>query len=100
MSDRLPGSSHSNPLWHRGFAIWSATDDRDRHIFIWCHEAADLEDLYDRRHGDAPTIQQARADIDEFLWCEEFNAAQCAKGPAALVDLYAELEAAGKGGMK
>jgi len=67
MSDRLPGSAASNPLYHRGFAIWSATDDRDRHIFIWCHPSAELADLYDRRHGDAPTIQQARADIDAYL---------------------------------
>lgn len=98
MSDRLPGSSASNPIWHRGYAIWYATDDRDRHIFIWCHEAADLEDLYDRRHGDAPTIQQARADIDEFLACQEFNAEQRRKsGLAAARALYAAI---GRGGMK
>src|SRR3954471_11511538 len=98
MSDRLPGSSHSNPLYHRGFAIWSCTDDRDRHIFIWCHEAADLDDLYDRRHGDAPTIQQARAEIDEYLSCQEFNAEQRRKtGLSAARALY---EAIGGGGMK
>lgn len=95
MSDRLPGSAASNPLYHRGFAIWSATDDRDRHIFIWCHEAADLDDLYDRRHGDAPTIQQARADIDAFLAAEHFNAEQRNKGVAAATDLYSELASLG-----
>lgn len=67
MSDRLPGSSYDNPIWHRGFRIWSASDDRDRHIFIWCHEEAELADLYDRRHGDAPTVHEARAAIDAFL---------------------------------
>lgn len=100
MSDRLPGSAASNPLWHRGFAIWGATDDRDRHIFIWCHESADLDDLYDRRHGDAPTIQQARADIDSFLAEQEFNAEQRSKGVVSLTDFYADLESIGAGSLK
>jgi hypothetical protein len=83
MSDRLPGSCHHNPIWHRNFRIWQCHDDQGRQIFIWCHDDADLDDLYDRRHGDAPNIQQARADIDALAACNEFNAEQCRKDGAA-----------------
>jgi len=86
MSDRLPGSSASNPLYHRGFAIWSATDDRDRQIFIWCHPSAEMDDLYDRRHGDAPSLHQARKDIDNFLAEQAEIAAQRSLSISSLTD--------------
>jgi hypothetical protein len=96
----LPGTHYDDPIWHRGFRIWLCHDEQDRALYAWASEDADLDDPLDRRHGDAPTIQQARADIDDYLGCQEFNAEQRAKGPAALVDLYSDLEAAGRGGMK
>jgi len=100
MSDRLPGSSPHNPIWHRGFAIWSATDDHDRHIFIWCHEQAELEDLYDRRHGDAPSLHEARAAIDNFLNDQGEIAMQRSRNVVSLADFSAALEAAGSGAIK
>lgn len=67
MSDRLPGSSYYNPIWHRGWRIWSCFDVFERQAFAYAHEDADLEDDTDRRHGEAQTIHQARAEIDAYL---------------------------------
>lgn len=64
---RLPGSGYFNPIWHRGFRIWACKDGWDRLVYAWAHDAADMDDQMDRRHGEAGSLHQARADIDGYL---------------------------------
>jgi hypothetical protein len=72
MTDRLPGSSFSNPIKHRGWLIF--LDDCAGTYpmgYAFVHEDYDPTPLYaddgpsDHRHGWARTLDQAKAEIDE-----------------------------------
>ena len=68
MSDRIPGSSASNPIRHRDWVIYvsEARDWPDQ--FFFAHD--DWEpDTIDDRHGYARSVDEAKHAIDIF---EEF----------------------------
>ncbi len=69
MSDRLPGTTWSNPIWHRDYRIY--IDDcggTRRDGFGFAHDDYDgAEDGNDDRHGWAPTLVEAKAEIDALI---------------------------------
>lgn len=72
MTDRLPGSSWSNPEMYRGWRIYS-DDCAGTHPpgFAFTHEDYDPTPQYaddgpsDNRHGWARTMAEAKAEIDQ-----------------------------------
>jgi hypothetical protein len=74
MTDRLPGSSFSNPIKHRGWLIF-LDDCAGTHPmgYAFVHEDYDPTPLYaddgpsDQRHGWERTLDAAKAEID----CQE-----------------------------
>lgn len=81
MSDRLPGSSWDNPIWYRGYRIYPGEPETSHKFSIaYCHDDYDgAEDANDGRAGYAPSIAEAKQDID---------------------DKEGDLELAGAGGLK
>ena len=69
MSDRIPGTSWDNPIWHRDYRIY--LDDRagtHRLGYGFTHDDYDgAEDGNDHRHGWALTLAEAKAEIDEQI---------------------------------
>lgn len=66
MSDRLPGSSYSNPIMHRGWRIY-LSDLAVVHGYEWdyVHDDYDgADDANDHRCGQAHTVEEAKAEID------------------------------------
>lgn len=69
MSDRLPGSSYSNPIWHRGWRIYLNSEDLGIASFTYAFEHDDFdgaEDSNDTRCGHAATVDEAKTEIDEY----------------------------------
>ena len=65
MSDRIPGSSYENPIWYRGYRIYTA-DTAPRGLdWAFVHED---HDIGDSRSGYACSIDDAKGEID---WMEE-----------------------------
>lgn len=73
MSDRIPGTTWSNPIWHGKWRIYR--DDcagTCREGFAFTHDDYDPTPVYaddgpsDYRHGWAPTLVEAKAEIDVF----------------------------------
>lgn len=65
MSDRLPGSSWSNPVWHGRWRIYHSHNHF--HDFAFCHDDFDgADDANDNRYGSARTVEEAKAAIDEM----------------------------------
>jgi hypothetical protein len=71
VSDRFPGTTYDNPIWHRGYRIFiddCAGTRRDGYAF--CHDDYDPTPLHsddgpsDHRHGWERTVDQAKAAID------------------------------------
>jgi hypothetical protein len=95
MSDRIPGSSFSNPITHRGWNIW-ADDCAGTHPmgYAFAHDDYDPTPMYaddgpsDHRHGWARTVEQAKAEIDEHE--DEREAELRAADRAAVVAPFAE----------
>ena len=63
MSDRIPGSAYSNPLWHRGYRIYVSDSPLPSEGYFYAHD--DWEpDTLDGRFGYAGTVDQAKGEID------------------------------------
>lgn len=64
MSDHITGSSYHNPIWHRGYRIYVATDGP--YAYAYAHDDYDgADDSKDNRAGYANTVEEAKAEIDE-----------------------------------
>lgn len=82
MSDRLPGSSYYNPIWHRGWRVYLNHQDLGIPSFTYAFEHDDFDctdEGADDRCGHAATVEGAKAQIDAY---------------------QLELELAGAGGIK
>lgn len=86
MSDRLPGSSHSNPIQYRGWNIALCTCGASdvlghSHQYEYAHEDYDGAPLEsgggagDSRCGHASTVESAKREIDDYE--EDHEAAGC-----------------------
>ena len=74
MSDRLPGSSHSNPFRYRGFNIVVNSHGYPAPDYVWYAEDFDgADDSLDTRCGWASTVEECKREIDE--WIEEHKTA-------------------------
>jgi hypothetical protein len=71
MSDRYPGTTYDNPIWHRDYRIFlddCAGTRSDGYAF--CHDDYDPTPVHaddgpsDHRHGWAKTVDAAKAEID------------------------------------
>lgn len=71
MSDRIPGTTYDNPIWHRGYRIF--VDDRagtHPQGYAYVHDDYDPTPVHsgdgpsDHRHGWERTIEQTKAAID------------------------------------
>lgn len=67
MNDRIPGSTWDNPIWYKGYRIYIGEPQYGNEFtFAFTHDDFDgAPDSKDRRHGYAPTIEAAKAEIDE-----------------------------------
>ncbi len=69
MSDRIPGATWDNPIWHRDYRIY--VDDcagTQRQGYGFAHDDYDgAEDSNDNRHGWAQTLAEAKAEIDALI---------------------------------
>lgn len=70
MSDRIPGSSWSNPIWHGKWRIYVGGEmPGENYAFV--HDDYDGADVAfdvasrDDRYGYARTVEEAKAEIDE-----------------------------------
>ena len=73
MSDRIPGSTWDNPIWHRNWRIY--LDDcagTARVGYAFTHDDYDPTPIHaddgpsDDRHGWEPSLAGAMAEIDSF----------------------------------
>lgn len=70
MSDRLPGSSQSNPIVYRGWNIGPGDAEMGHnHAIEYAH--ADYDDTmhadpFDSRHGYAASVEDAKRAIDAY----------------------------------
>lgn len=72
MNDRIPGTTWDNPIWHKGYRIY-LSDLYETHGFEYdyAHDSYDgAPDARDGRCGQAHTVEQAKAEIDERVECE------------------------------
>jgi len=69
MSDRIPGSSYDNPIWHGKWRIylsawninWTGCE------YEFCHDDYDgADDANDNRYGFAVSVKDAKNQIDEM----------------------------------
>jgi hypothetical protein len=72
MSDRLPGSSWSNPVWHKGFRIYVSDFMFPGMAYEYCHDDYDgADDANDNRCGHAASIDAAKFEIDAEFFCAD-----------------------------
>lgn len=69
MADRIPGSSWSNPIWHRRWRIYVA--ECGPYAYAFAHD--DFDGDGDSRAGYARSVDEARAEIDEREGFEPAN---------------------------
>ncbi len=61
-----PGYSWSNPIWHGKWRIYSGGGPFGRD-WIYVHDDYDgTEDGHDHRSGHAKTVEECKAEIDEY----------------------------------
>lgn len=65
MSDRIPGSSWSNPIWHGKWRIYVGDCPFDHPEFNYAYVHDDYDGEGDSRHGYARTVDAAKVEIDE-----------------------------------
>jgi hypothetical protein len=63
----VPGSCWKNPIWYRGWRIYRTED----HAPVPCdwgyaHDSYDGSDEDDARSGYANTVEEAKAEIDQY----------------------------------
>lgn len=68
MTDRIPGSSYANPLWHRRWRIYPNAHHLAWQVaFVGVHDDFDgADDSNDHRCFYAPTADDVRQEIDEW----------------------------------
>jgi hypothetical protein len=69
MSDRIPGSSYDNPIWHGKWRIYlsSYAPMGEGYEYVFCHDDYDgAEDAGDNRYGFAVSVKDAKNQIDEM----------------------------------
>ncbi len=65
MSDRIPGSSWSNPIWHGKWRIYVESSPFGNWAF--CHDDYDgAEDANDNRHGWGKSVDDCKEFIAEM----------------------------------
>lgn len=65
MADRIPGSSYDNPLWYRGYRIFTGPYPEHGFAYEFVHEEYDgAEDSDDNRAGHAPSLEVCHLLID------------------------------------
>ena len=71
MSDRIPGSSWSNPIWHGKWRIYVGGEMPGEN-YAYTHDDYDGADVdsdtvsRDDRYGYAATVDEAKAKINEY----------------------------------
>ena len=71
MSDRIPGSSWSNPIWHGKWRIYVG-GEMPGETYAYTHDDYDGADVdsdtvsRDDRYGYAATVDEAKAKINEY----------------------------------
>lgn len=68
MSDRLPGTSWSNPVWYCRYRIYVGEPQYGQEFaYAFVHDDFDgALDAHDKRCGYAASIEAAKAEIDEM----------------------------------
>jgi len=67
MSDRIPGSCWSNPIWYGKWRIYVGEPQYGRQ-FAWAYVHDDFDgapDGYDGRCGYASSVEDAKSEIDD-----------------------------------
>lgn len=68
MTDRLPGLTYDNPIWHGKWRIYRS-DPMAPDSMAWTYVHDDYDgapDANDYRFGYAESIEAAKADVDEI----------------------------------
>lgn len=63
MTDPTPTPSYFNPIRHRGWSIWVTAEGP--YQYAYAHDEHE-PDTRDDRHGYAHTVEDAKANIDEY----------------------------------
>lgn len=74
MSDRLPGSSWSNPIWYREKWRIYLGEPEYGHLFTFAYMHDDYdgaEDAHDTRHGYGATIEACKQEINREFYDED-----------------------------
>jgi hypothetical protein len=68
MNDRIAGSSYDNPVWYGEWRIFVGEPQYgSQFAYQYVHDDFDgAEDANDHRCGHAPTIDECKAEIDEY----------------------------------
>lgn len=70
MSDRIPGSSWSNPIWYGKWRIYLSSYEAMEagYEYVFCHDDYDgADDANDNRYGFAKSVADAQNQIDEMF---------------------------------
>lgn len=73
MSDRLPGSRWSTPIWYGRWRIYLSDDAEWGREFTYAYVHDDYDgapDAHDGRCGHGATVEECRTEIDD-LWGED-----------------------------
>lgn len=67
MNNRIPGSCYRNPIWYKGYRIFiSDLEGTHGYKYDFVHDNFDgADDACDSRCGEANTVEEAKALIDE-----------------------------------
>lgn len=66
MNDRLPGTTYFNPIWYGKWRIY-ISDNPCQQSYDYVHTDFDgAPDANDGRYGHARTVEEAKAEIDEY----------------------------------
>lgn len=91
MSDRIPGSSHSNPIWYGSYRIYIGEPDLHPSLsYSFVHDDFDgAEDAADHRSGHAKSLEEAKRAIDALeqendQWQQKRNYSQSKNRPSSL----------------
>lgn len=68
MNDRIPGSSYANPIWYGKWRIFVGEPQYGKQFaYQYLHDDFDgAEDANDYRCGHAATVDECRAEIDDY----------------------------------
>ena len=67
MADRIPGSSYDNPLWYRGYRIYTGPYPEWGAAYEFVSDNYDgAEDANDNRAGHEASLEDCKSRIDEI----------------------------------